>query len=133
MISKSDINELIKLRVEQANETIKEVEVLINNHLYRVAINRIYYGMFYILLALSLSYKFKTSKHTQLIGWFNKTFIKEKLLDSKYGKIIHKAFEERTDCDYGVLTEFSKEEVEKRFDEMKDFIFVLENIINEIK
>lgn len=126
-----DINALIKLRIEQASDTVKEVEVLINDKLYRVAINRIYYGMFYILLALALRYNFKTSKHAQLIGWFNKTFIKEGLLPQKYGKIIRDAFEQRINSDYGTFIEFSKEEVEKRFDEMKDFIFVLEKFINK--
>jgi len=48
--------------------------------------------MFYSLMALGLKCEFETSKHAQLIGWFNKAFIHEGLIDSKYGKIITKAF-----------------------------------------
>jgi len=44
-----------------------------------LAVNRIYYGLFYIITALSLKYEFSTSKHQQLIGWFNKTFIKSEI------------------------------------------------------
>ncbi|MFA4852833.1 MAG: HEPN domain-containing protein [Bacteroidales bacterium] len=126
-----EIKELITLRIEQANETIKEVGVLIENHLYRVAISRIYYGMFYMLLALSLKNNFKTSKHAQLIGWFNKTFIKKGILNKKYGNIIHNAFEERSDSDYGVFVEFARDEVDKRYSEMKDFIITIENFLNK--
>ncbi len=68
--------ELIKYRIEQAKEAILEVEILIEKNLLKIAINRIYYGMFYILLALALKNRFKTSKHNQLIGWFNKEFVK---------------------------------------------------------
>ncbi|MFH0866156.1 MAG: HEPN domain-containing protein [Bacteroidota bacterium] len=131
MSENGNINELIILRVEQAKETIREVEILIEKQLFRVAINRIYYGMFYMLLALALKNKFKTSKHIQLIGWFNKTFIKAGLIDIKYGYIIHQAFDERTDSDYGIFTHFTNEEVEKRFIEMKDFISALETFINK--
>jgi len=64
--------DLVRLRLKQANEAIEDVEFLILNERLTLAINRIYYGMFYSLLALALQYDFKTSKHAQLIGWFNK-------------------------------------------------------------
>jgi len=76
-IKDKDRFELIKYRIEQADDTIADVQLLIENHRLRAAVNRIYYGMFYALLALALAYKFESSKHTQLIGWFNKNFIHE--------------------------------------------------------
>ena len=53
-IDKKDKNELIKYRLQQARETIEVVEILIMNEKYPAAINRIYYGIFYTLLALAL-------------------------------------------------------------------------------
>lgn len=67
---------IINYRIEQAHKTICEVDVLLKNNLLTIAVNRIYYGMFYMILALALKHEFKTSKHQQLIGWFNKSFIK---------------------------------------------------------
>ncbi|PSR03908.1 MAG: hypothetical protein BRD50_04945 [Bacteroidetes bacterium SW_11_45_7] len=99
-IQSDDRESLIKYRLEQADETILDVELLIENERLRSAVNRIYYGIFYSLLALGLAYRFKTSKHGQLIGWFNKNFIQEGVIDSKYGKIINKAFNRRTKGDY---------------------------------
>jgi len=90
-IEQEDRENLILYRLEQAEETIIDVKLLIDNHRFRSAVNRIYYGMFYSLLALGLAYEFETSKHTQLIGWFNKTFVHGGLIDPKYGKIINKA------------------------------------------
>jgi uncharacterized protein (UPF0332 family) len=49
-IEENDRENLIKYRLEQANETILDVELLVENNRYRSAINRIYYGMFYALL-----------------------------------------------------------------------------------
>ena len=67
-ISDENRQTMIAHRIEQANEVIHEVEVLINNGLLKVAVHRIYYGMFYILNALALKCQSKTSKHHQLIG-----------------------------------------------------------------
>ena len=40
-----------------------------------MAVNRIYYGLYYAVTALAIKHRFETSKHLQLIGWFNKEFI----------------------------------------------------------
>ncbi len=72
-LSDEDRKQMIKYRLEQAKETIDVVDLLITNNKLAAAINRIYYGIFYSLLALGLKYRFETSKHLQLIGWFTKS------------------------------------------------------------
>lgn len=115
-------NTLIEHRIARATDTIEEVSFLIKNKKFLLAVNRIYYGMFYILSALSLKYDFSTSKHQQLIGWFNKEFISTGEIDRKYGRILHNAYNNRSTGDYDDFAEFDDEDVKKSFDEMKDFI-----------
>ena len=114
--------DLINYHIEQADNTIQEIPLLIESELYKTAVNRIYYGMFYALLALALKHNFKTSKHRQLIGWFNKQFIKTGIIDTKYGKIINDAFENRSDSDYGLFVDFTNDEVQEMYKEMQEFI-----------
>ncbi len=128
-ISNQDKESLIKHRLVQAEETIEDVRLLIKNNRFRSAVNRIYYGMFYSLLALGLDSQFNTSKHAQLIGWFNKQFIHEGLLDAKYGRIINKAFNRRNKGDYDAYVKFEKEIVVEMFNEMKEFIAAIKRII----
>ena len=99
-----------------------EIELLSKNRLYKIAVNRIYYGMFYMLLALALKHDFKTSKHQQLIGWFNRNFIKTGVIDMTFGKIINDAFENRSDSDYGIFVEFSEKDVATMLKDMQLFI-----------
>ena len=87
--------------------------------------------MFYSLLALGLKYEYETSKHVQIIGWFNKDFIHEGLIDSKYGKIINKAFNRSTKGDYDSYIEFDLETVKEMYEEMKDFNQTVEEFINQ--
>ncbi len=70
IMDSNDRANLINYRLKQAKETISDVELLIENNRLRSAVNRIYYGMFYSLLALALANQFETSKHSQLIGHF---------------------------------------------------------------
>jgi len=123
--------DLIAYRLAEAKDTQVDVELLISHDRFRAAINRIYYSMFYSLLALGLKYQFETSKHAQLIGWFNKNFIQEGLIDLNYGKIINKAYNRRTKGDYDSYIEFDLETVQEMYLEMIDFNQAIEKFINQ--
>ena len=82
--------------------------------------------MYYALTALALKNGFETSKHGQLIGWFNKEYIATKRLEPQFGKILRNAFHNRTKGDYDAFIDFTKNEVDFMLIEMADFI-------NEIK
>ncbi len=103
-----DRKQLIKYNIEKTKNIVKDIPFYIGNNKLFVAVNRIYYGIYYMLSALALKEKFSTSKHIQLIGWFNKKYVKEDLVDKKYGKIIRKTFEKRSKSDYDVLIKFTK-------------------------
>ena len=120
---------LIEHRIARATDTVEEVSFLIKNEKFLLAVNRIYYGMFYILSALSLRYNFSTSKHQQLIGWFNKKFISAGVIDRKYGKILHNAYNNRSTGDYDDFAKFDEEDIKKSFDEMKDFIKTIRTLL----
>lgn len=68
MLTDKAREELITYRLEQAEKTYQEVRQLLQINSLETALNRIYYGMFYGLLALALKHRFETSKHQQLLG-----------------------------------------------------------------
>lgn len=121
---------LISNYVEKAEKTVEDVDFLIKNKKFFMAVNRIYYGIYYILSALSLKHDFSTSKHAQLIGWFNKNFVKESKIEKKYGKFINEAFEKRMKSDYDVSTIFSENEVDNMFEIMKKTIYEIKKLID---
>lgn len=90
MIAENDREILVEYRLKQAVETIDLAKFLLSSDKLVLAVNRIYYGMYYALTALALRHAFETSKHAQLMGWFNKEFIWSKKVDSKYGKMLKK-------------------------------------------
>lgn len=129
MIDDKDRLALIKYRLEQALDTIEVVDFLINSDKLTVAVNRIYYGLFYSVNALAINNGFETSKHAQLIGWFNKEFVATKKTDVKFGKILRNAFQNRTKGDYDAFISFEKDEVSQMHMEMIEFINEIKRLI----
>lgn len=124
-----DKQALVQHRIQKAESSADEAKFLIDNDKLFAAVNRIYYANYYIVSALALKHGFSTSKHGQLIGWFNKTFIKEKNLEKRYSDILRETYEKRTEGDYKDFVTFTKEEVEKLFEDMKDFIGKIKELI----
>jgi len=129
MIDDNDRISLIVHRIAQAEDTIELAKFLIVSDKLTVAVNRIYYGMYYSLTALAIKYKFETSKHSQLIGWFNKEFITTNLVNAKFGKIVRNAFQNRQKGDYDAFVIFTPEEVESMLLEMIEFIDEIKSLI----
>jgi uncharacterized protein (UPF0332 family) len=132
MIDNDSRAQLIAYRVEQAKSTAQEAEFLLNNDMLRGSMNRIYYSMFYMLQALSLKYQFESSKHTQLLGWFNKTFIHTEIIEVRFSKIITKGYNLRTKGDYATIYDLDKQELLQMFGEMKEFIQEIERLLDVI-
>ncbi len=128
-LNQEEREELIRYNIEKSHQAIDDVKFLIENNKLHLAINRIYFGTFYILSALALKHKFATRKHKELIGWFNRNFIKNKVVEKKISKIIRLSFELRSEADYDVTAIFSKEEVENYFIDMKEVITSVEKLL----
>ncbi len=129
MITEKDRETLVEYRMNQALETIELANFLVVSDKLIIAVNRIYYGMYYALTALALKSKYETSKHGQLIGWFNKEYISSQMVDARYGKILRNAYQNRTKGDYDAFVSFSKVEVEYLLSEMADFIKEIKRLI----
>lgn len=119
-------DELIRYRIERCNETIIETEEAIRNNHFHLAVNRIYYAIFYAISALAIKDDFSTSKHHQLLGWFNKQYVSTNIISKDLGKIYRDAFTNRMLGDYDDFIEFEEAKIRNNFNKAKSFI-------NEIK
>jgi len=117
-----DKDVLIKHRIERANETLSEAKTATQNGSYLLAANRIYYASFYAVSALGLKQGYSTSKHGQLLGWFNQYFIKPKLIEKNYGEFYQNAFQMRQQSDYDDFVEFAKESIDEKIKLASEFI-----------
>jgi uncharacterized protein (UPF0332 family) len=123
--------DLIKYRIQRAEQTLKEAKWAMDKKTLPLAENRIYYSIFYIVSALALKSGFSTSKHSTLRGWFNQMFLKTKAIELEFGKTYSTAFEKRQKADYDDFVTFTLEEVSNDLENAKKFVKEVKKIIKE--
>lgn len=125
---KRESKELTNYRLEQAEESIKEAEVLLKEDMsLRAVMNRLYYAMFYATLAVLQDKQMGTSKHIGAISLFDREFIKTRVFDKELSKTLHRAFELRQKGDYMEQTEITKEDIDEIFPKTRDFVDKIES------
>lgn len=110
---------------------MREIHISLENELISLAVSRIYYCCFHLISALALKHGFASSKHKQLIGWFNKSFILPGIIDKKFGRFVHVIYEARTDSDYGDFIEFKRDQVEIWYSIVNSFFKVIHDFCLE--
>ena len=99
----------IKNMLEKAERKLKSAKKLFEIGEYEDAVSRAYYAVFHAISAVLLSKGLTFSKHAQVIGAFNKEFIKTGVFPKDFTKILTRLYEDRQTGDYS-YTEFPDEE-----------------------
>jgi uncharacterized protein (UPF0332 family) len=94
------IEALISYRMERSRESIRAAEIMLENEMLTISMNRVYYSMFYAVQALLVLHKVSFSKHGQVKGYFNRELIKTGIFSVDMGKLYNKVFEYRQKFDY---------------------------------
>lgn len=116
--------------MEQAREALDDAGFLFaNNRGSRSVVNRVYYAMFYAVLALLVTEPFQSSKHSGVIGYFNRRFMKEGVFSQEIGKYLNLAFEARQEGDYREFSNITKENVKELLENAKTFLDEVEKYI----
>jgi hypothetical protein len=110
-------------RLQQAEESLDEAQFLFDGgKSLRSVINRVYYAMFYAILALLIFEPFGSSKHTAVLSYFNLHFIKNGRLPKELGRAVNKAFELRQRGDYKEIVTIVSEQAEPLLSQTAEFI-----------
>jgi len=79
---------LISYRMTQAKESLDEARYLLEgDKSLRSVANRIYYSMFYAVLALLVNEPYSSSKHSGVLSYFNRRYIKDNVFPEELGRI----------------------------------------------
>ena len=99
--------------MKQTEETLSEaVRMLESGFSPRSIVNRAYYAMFYAVLTLFIhsDTPHKTSKHSGIIGIFNREFIHAGKLDARFSQMLYAVFDQRMESDYRDFSKVSEED-----------------------
>lgn len=126
MTNNEKLRDLARFRIQQAAESLDEARFLMTGgKSARSVVNRAYYAMFYAVLALLVYEEFSSSKHSGVLSYFNRRFIKGGIFDKSLGLAVNKAFEVRQRVDYREQVEVNREQASQLLDEANRFVEVV--------
>ena len=123
--------ELMKYRLEMAEERLDSSKVLLEAGSYKDSIGRSYYAMFTAVRALLAMEGQDFSKHAGVIAYFQKEFVKTGKVDRKYSKYISQAFQIRNNTDYADFFIVSAQDAKEQYEKAKEFLKVIVKYLSE--
>lgn len=114
--------DLAKYRLEMSNEHMKSAKALLDIGSYKDSIGRSYFAMFSAVRALLALEAVDFSKHSGVISYFQKEYIKTGKMEVKYSKSLSQAFQIRNNADYQVFFVVSKKDAEEQFERAEEFV-----------
>ena len=126
------LEDLLRYRMEQAQETLREAEILLNESALRGTINRAYYAMFYALLALLATKQLGTSKHSGALALFDREFVKAGVFPRELSRSLRLAFDRRQTHNYGEIARVNRQIAEETLADAKTFVAAIEEHLRSV-
>lgn len=120
-----------KYRLERAKEEYETaIDMLRNNH-FRAANNRAYYSIFHAIRSVLAFDGFDSKKHSGIIAYFRREYIKSGIFPIEMSDIIGTAFEIRNASDYDDMYIATKAEAEEQIERAKRFYLQVAAYVEE--
>lgn len=119
----------VRYRLNTAKQDLKAANLLYENSIYNAAVNRAYYAIFHAMRAVLAIDGVDFKKHSGVISYFNKEYIKKGVFDKRFSKIIQNANISRTGSDYEDFYDVSKQEAKDKCAEAMEFYEEIERYI----
>lgn len=119
-------------RLEKARKCLSSAKVLVQSGDYCSAANRSYYCIFHCIRSLLALEGVDFSKHSGVMAYFQKNYVKTGIFEKEYSKILTEAFEIRSESDYDDYYAISKEEVEEQIQNARFFLEGVTEYVNSM-
>ena len=127
----SSLTELSKYRLQTAVEDLDSAIALKEIGQYKSSINRSYYAIFHALRAVTAMDGFDSSKHSGVIAYFNKNYVKEGIFDREISKLIDTSFRLREKADYQDFFVVSKSQAEEQIGKAERVIGLIKHYLEK--
>lgn len=97
----------------RAADKLTVAEILLSNSAWDDAASRAYYAAFHSITALLFSRGQSYSSHAQLLGAFNREFVKNQVFHRDFTAMLTRLFEDRQSGDYDLFAAISEQDARR--------------------
>lgn len=119
--------DLVFYRIQTAKADLRSARILLAAEEYKGANNRAYYAIFHAINAIHALSGKAYKRHKDVIGNFNKDYVKTEIFPREIGRKIGETEEIRHASDYDDFYIASREESERQIAVADEFIQLVEN------
>lgn len=127
----SSLIELSKYRFQRACEDLNDARVLMDVGSFKSSVNRSYYAIFHALRAVTALDNFDTSKHSGVIAYVNRMYVKKGLFDKTLSKMLDKAYRLRENADYKDFEIISRDMAQEQIERAEKVIDMIKSYLDE--
>ena len=124
----SRLKELAGYRLARAREMLSASEDNLKIGQYKTSLNRSYYAVFHAMRSANALKNFDSSKHSGVMAYFTKEYLKTEILDRSLAVIIKESSLCREKSDYDDFYAASRTEAEEQLKNAKHFVQQVENM-----
>ena len=126
------LKELAGYRLARAKEMLSAAECNLEIGQYRTSLNRSYYAIFHAMRSANALKKFDSSKHSGVIAFFTKEYLKTEIMERNLAVVIKESSLCREKSDYDDFYVAGREEAEEQLKNAKYFVQKIEEYVNAI-
>jgi len=131
-LTDDDRKEVVKYRLERANDTLLDVKLAVQNMRWNNAANRLYYACYYAAIALLLNDGYAAARtHNGVKTLLGLHYAKKGLIDEKLMKAYRRMFNLRQTGDYDDMVVLTEDDILDLLEPAEKFISTIEKLINE--
>ena len=125
------MRELAKWRMEKAEKTLSDAHKLYRFGMYQICLNRSYYAVFYAMQAANSLYAFDSRKHSGVISFFQRTFLKTGLIDKALSHVITETYNYRSRADYEDMFEPDQNDAALQLENAEVFVSTVSGYLSK--
>lgn len=128
-LREEDRQVVVTLEMEKVGKTLIQVGTLVDNDLWDLVANRLYYALFHAVSALLIHDHHEVGTHRGAVNKFSLFYVKTGLFTKEEGRLYSRLQRLREDGDYNCYMDVEKDEVEEYLQPTLQLIEKIKNYI----
>lgn len=124
--------DLSAYRLDKSRDDLETARINLENNKFSQSINRSYYSIFHAIRALLALDKFDSKKHTGVISFFNKNYIKTGEIEPEFSRMVSDAFDMRKDSDYNDFFIAAREDAQTQLQNAEKLLKRIKKYIDSV-
>ncbi len=129
-LSPTEKRAILEYRIERSSQSLKEAKDNANLGNWNLAVNRLYYSVFYMALAAIFNNGESARTHNGVYSIFCKKYIATNILDHHDGVLYRRLFSMRQSGDYDDMFDWAEEDVIPLIPKTECLLNSIRNLIN---